>query len=65
MFIFKNVQMTHFALRYNPDGELEEEYVAAKRTRMVFPASVIPSDTKPHQSIPSFVISEAFWSQEC
>lgn len=64
MFTFKNVQMTHFALRCNPDGELEEEEVAAKRTGRVFPASVIPSDTKSHQSIPSFVPSEAFWSQE-
>lgn len=25
MFTFKNVEMTHFALRHNPDGALEEE----------------------------------------
>lgn len=35
-----------------------------KRNWMVFPASKTSLDTKSHQSIPSFVISEAFWSQE-
>lgn len=44
----------------NPDGEQME----VKRNWVVFPPSKISLDTKSHHFIPSFVISEAFWSQE-
>lgn len=39
-------------------------YIHLARNGMAFPVSKLSFDTKSHHSIPSFVISEAFWSQE-